>query len=752
MSDANLERITILLQARDRDFARAMDRNNKLVARLSRDSTRNMQTMQRQVEGSFARMGTAATAFGTSFVRGLAVGAVTGAIAGITASVRGAVSTLSSMGKAARDAGIDVEYLQGLQRGFARSARVTAEEVTEALVGFNTRVGQALEGDGQFARIAERYGIALRGPNGELRTQAELLREVAQRIRAAGSEAERAAIAQGAFGQVGRRMAQAMTSGATALDDMVTQARSAGDIIDRNLINRAEILDDKFDALTRRVGTFFRTLAVSALAGGAETATDTLIRMFGTLERAQAILGDGVFQALINEMGELQELDGVAERLERVARNSEGLQMAALRTAASLSDVTSQLSDLGMVDELLAFDEIANGMEQLVAELRRGEISAQDFERKLEEVAGEAVATMQEMQAINGLSLSDAIRQVIGLTGALDAARAEARGLRAELPGGQTGPGALARLGARLRGFANDPMGVGGLAPTTAVRPRPAPPLLGEPVPPARGGGGGGGGGGGADGFARTVEDIQARTRALEMEAAALIAVAGSGREYGDAVEYARTRAQLMTQAMAEGREITPQLQAEIDRLAEAYVTAGQSAAEAAETMDRVRENSERGIDAMTDLFMGIAQGGDAARQAVVRLLLELARVQAFRGMSGLAGGKGGGFFSLLGGLLGRSAGGGVRAGEPYLVNENTPNSEVFVPSRSGGVLNVAQAKDALRGQGGGETHVVVELRSDMLDARIEGGAGRVVRAAGPGLVGQAVQATHASFDRRAPA
>jgi ribosomal protein L7/L12 len=697
MSDANLERITILLQARDRDFARAMDRNNKLVARLSRDSTRNMQTMQRQMEGSFARMGASATAFGTSFLRGLAVGAVTGAIAGITAAVRGAVTTLSALGKAARDAGIDVEQLQGLQRGLARAARVSAEEVTQALVAFNTRIGQAMEGDGQFAAIAERYGIALRGPNGELRTQSELLREVAQRIRAAGSEAERAAIANAAFGQVGRRMAQAMTGGAEALDEMVTQARAAGDIIDRNLINRAEILDDKFDALTRRVVTFFQTLTVGALAGGAETALDTLTRMFGTLERARAILGDGVFDALISEMGELQAMDGVTVTLDRIARNSDGLQMAALRTAAALSDVTSQLSDLGMVDELLAFDEIANGMEQLVAELRRGEITAEEFERKLEEVSGEAVAAMQEMQAINGLSLSDAIRQVIGLANALDVARAEARELRSELPGGDSG----VTTGTPL---AQVVMPADLLPGRRSQAPPRAPNML-EPPTPGRAGGGSGGS---RSGYAEAVAQIQERTRALEMEAQALIAVAASGRDYGDAVEFARVKSELMTQALREGREITPELEAQIEALAGAYVSAGQAAEEAAQQMRRVQEDAERGFDALSGVANGFLQSSEAGRAALVRLIAELIRVRLLSESINFGGG-GGGFFGFIGSLLrGRAAGGPVRAGVPYRINENTPNSEVMVPSRSGGVLNVAQAKDALRDHAGGRIELVV--------------------------------------------
>ncbi|WP_205879943.1 hypothetical protein [Leisingera sp. NJS201] len=44
-----------------------------------------------------------------------------------------------------------------------------------------------------------------------------------------------------------------------------------------------------------------------------------------------------------------------------------------------------------------------------------------------------------------------------------------------------------------------------------------------------------------------------------------------------------------------------------------------------------------------------------------------------------------------------RASGGPVRTGLPYLVNENTPRSEWFVPSRSGGILNVSQAQAAFR-------------------------------------------------------
>lgn len=83
--------------------------------------------------------------------------------------------------------------------------------------------------------------------------------------------------------------------------------------------------------------------------------------------------------------------------------------------------------------------------------------------------------------------------------------------------------------------------------------------------------------------------------------------------------------------------------------------------------------------------------------------------------LSGGGGGGGGGIFGFLSGLLTgkRAGGGGVRSGGAYLVNENTPRSEVFVPSQSGAILNVAQAQAALRAQSGapsgGVARVIVE-------------------------------------------
>lgn len=155
------------------------------------------------------------------------------------------------------------------------------------------------------------------------------------------------------------------------------------------------------------------------------------------------------------------------------------------------------------------------------------------------------------------------------------------------------------------------------------------------------------------DEYASTVASLKEKVALLNSEAAALLAVAVSGKQYGDAVEYARTRAELLHAAQQQGKEITPELQAEIDALAQSYVTAGIEAEEASEKLKRVEEAGERGADALSNIFTSVLDGSKSAKQAVADLLMEMAKVQMQKAMLGLNDGAGGGFLGAIGSLLG---------------------------------------------------------------------------------------------------
>lgn len=67
-----------------------------------------------------------------------------------------------------------------------------------------------------------------------------------------------------------------------------------------------------------------------------------------------------------------------------------------------------------------------------------------------------------------------------------------------------------------------------------------------------------------------------------------------------------------------------------------------------------------------------------------------------------------------------------MQAGQLYLVSENTPRSELFVPAKSGAILNVAQAQAALRGSSAAaplQINLTVEASKDL--SVVAGDAGR---------------------------
>lgn len=152
------------------------------------------------------------------------------------------------------------------------------------------------------------------------------------------------------------------------------------------------------------------------------------------------------------------------------------------------------------------------------------------------------------------------------------------------------------------------------------------------------------------DDYAKETQAIRERTAALELEAASLALVAASGEDYGDALEYARKRAELMHTAQKAGKEITPALQAEINKLAKAYVAAGISAEEAAEKMERIKEQSKRGKDAIADMFGSVVDGSKSAKDAVIDLLNEIVKIQMLNAIMAIP--RMGRISSSLGGML----------------------------------------------------------------------------------------------------
>ncbi|MFD1809276.1 hypothetical protein ACFSHQ_17975 [Gemmobacter lanyuensis] len=122
-------------------------------------------------------------------------------------------------------------------------------------------------------------------------------------------------------------------------------------------------------------------------------------------------------------------------------------------------------------------------------------------------------------------------------------------------------------------------------------------------------GGGRGGKAASKDDYAAAVERLQQQIEAFTLEAEAVSASADSHLKYGDAADYAKKKAELLIAAQKEGKAVTPELSAEIEKQAAAYAEAAQRAEDARDKISAMQQQAARGRDALGDVFGAILEG-----------------------------------------------------------------------------------------------------------------------------------------------
>jgi tape measure domain-containing protein len=396
-----------------------------------------------------------------------------------------------------------------------------------------------------------------------------------------------------------------------------------------------------------------------------------------TVAQAMTRIGN----SLVTVVGEFDQATGASESLARILGevadavdgfDASGLVAEVQRIVSALEDAEEAVSSwLRKMADAQAFADLNDAMgisedgNLLNPDVREAEKKIGLLERE--------VGTLQasiEKQTEMGFDASEAIARLREVRAELAAVRAEAANLPRYIAG-------MKPDGSVTYNMTDSGTGISGYT----APPLPVKPVSTEdfPVDPddeedddkkdkgSRGGRrsrGGGGGSSRADDYAREAEAIRERTQAMQIEAAQLVAVAAGQRDLGDAMEFASAKADLLTAAQKAGKTITPELEAEIDQLAQTYMTAGMAAEEAADKLRQIEEQSERGKDALSDMFGSIIDGSMSAKDAVVQLLAEIAKAQMMRGLTGLPGF--GQASSFIGGLLGFASGGYTGSGGKY--------------------------------------------------------------------------------------
>ena len=317
----DFERLNIILAARDREFARAMERNQRRVERFAKQSQRNLSKTSK----SFDALGMAAKRM-APLLAALGAGAVIG-------KLKATVASLDEIGKTADKLGVTTDALQEL-RTIAESEGIGQGALDSSLERLNKRLGEAQQGTGAAAKMLERLGLeadklALMGLD-------DALGVIADRISALPQPTERAAAAAALFGREGVAMVNLLRRGSDGMDQMRQEARDLGIVLDENLVRGAEEAQNKLDLMGRVISAQLNSALIDLAPYLVAAAT-------GIADMARALnSGIEAVQNFLNPQTELQKAtDNVVLAMADEIRQSQMLDQA-LGRGITMSQATAK--------------------------------------------------------------------------------------------------------------------------------------------------------------------------------------------------------------------------------------------------------------------------------------------------------------------------------------------------------------------------------------------------------------------------
>lgn len=226
------EQLNIILAAKDKEFARAMENNARRIERFAQKANKDLAG----AGDMFNKLAGAA--------QGIAAIAVFQQLA---TSVKAAADRLGDLADAADSIGITTTALQEL-RYAAQMNGVDQATLQQALVVLSKNLGDAAAGGGAAKTSLEALGLsaatlaAMPLPNA--------LDLIADKVASVENPMQRAALAADLFGKSGVKMINVLSDGSAGLAAFRDEANAMGVVIDESIIRQAADAGDRLDAMS----------------------------------------------------------------------------------------------------------------------------------------------------------------------------------------------------------------------------------------------------------------------------------------------------------------------------------------------------------------------------------------------------------------------------------------------------------------------------------------------------------------------
>lgn len=665
-TEEDIARLVVALEAKVSDFQKKMDaaekRGSKTYQTLQRGSKRATDQMASDMSKGAGRINQALAAvsgnigsFGKAFAGGLIGGAVTGAFAAITDNLRETVRGVAEVGDEAKKSGLGVQAFQEWSY-VAEQNRVSIDALTDGFKELSLRADEWIKtGSGSGAESFQRLGFTADDLAKRLKNPSDLMLEIVRRLQRF-DQAARIRIMDELFGGTGgEQFVQLIDQGADGLQKTIQRAHDVGAVLDSEMIDKAQEIDRQWSDLTARVSNFAKTVAVELANIPWNVVNTKLSELFSNEQVGRSILGDKVYEAL-KEMGALT--DEQVTKVETLRDRYSGLSDAAQDVGLQLAAAASTADMLGNDALWQVLATASADMRALSDQFAQGKITGEQFAEGMDGIRKKAADALEQLDSIDKAQFSGVISALGGLGRKLLDLIDNAKTLKAALPGGSAAiEDTRGEAISEARSGSYDQSSP--YAPTTSPTPKAAPPMISE------GTGSTGGSSKKSGSSKKTVQDqideIAQDTAALQAQTAAFNEAIGKGTEYGDMATYAATKAKLLTAAQQEGKTVTPELAAEIEKVAQAYGKAAQGSDEARDNLARMKAEATAGANALSNVFLSVTDGVDGLKSALASLLQQIASAQMNKAFASLAtsGGTTGSIFSAIGSLIGGYASGG---------------------------------------------------------------------------------------------
>jgi hypothetical protein len=265
---ADLEQLSVTLSAKIDDFKRGMqDAVRDFDQSANQIEQKNLQLTQnisRQMDSTAASVRVLSNAF-----KGLV------SVYAFEQLIQGAIKANTEIAQLARTAdlaGVSVRKLQEIQYAGKTLGGADTGDVTKAAHDLSLAVYKEVrEGEGELSKFLEANNMKLTDRNGKAKDFNELMTMAATLLQRAGSEAQ--AIDIGRLFHLSEDMVRALEKGPAALQRAQDAAKSAGAILDEDVVQKAKDFDQLWNQSWSNFSTYAKSAAVSALAALAPVGT-----------------------------------------------------------------------------------------------------------------------------------------------------------------------------------------------------------------------------------------------------------------------------------------------------------------------------------------------------------------------------------------------------------------------------------------------------------------------------------------------